>query len=623
MGKLKQNIMKISDKIVAKSKNTYGEGQAEMIDKRKRLFQGLYFLSAAVILLCPLRHIGVGVDLWDGGYNYANFAYSGPEYMDSMWYFATWISNLYGSFLTHLPLGNSMWGMNLYTSLTVGVIAAAAYVFCTKKLSIPPWLAFFAELIALSLCWAPSAILYNYLTYGFFLAAVLLIHQGLVKDRLSHLALAGVILGLNVGVRFPNLVHAGLIFAVWYDAFLTRKKLPRVLRETFICILGYAAGCGLFLLPIALLYGLDSYAGGIMRLFAMTETAADYRVGAMLRSLVRPYLDAEVTYWLKRFALLFAVTLGICLILPEKWRRAKKITTGVLTLLFVYLIARKGFCSGNYRQYDAIYMPCVFLLGMTILLSVFQIADRRADRERKLSAVLVLLTLLLSGLGSNNYIYSNINNLFFVLPCSFWMFFCFLREKERSFYFSFQATALALILLLTAQALPFGWNFVYEEASGAEDPSCLITDIPVLKGMHTEQARAVQLQSLYQYLRENGLADRECLLYGNIPGLAYYMELSPAINIWSDLRSYSLSAMREDLDQLTGKCSSGEELPLVILDAQWAGYLEEPTEAADYWDQSAVEKFGLLKSFMETFSYEKIYDDNTFIIFFPNPLDIY
>lgn len=594
-----------------------------MTDKRKRFFQVLYLLSVVVIFLYPLRHIHVGVDLWDGGYNYSNFVYRGPEYMDPMWYFATYISNLYGGLLTRLPFGNFMWGMNLYTSITVGAIAAGAYVFCTRRLSVPAWIAFWAELIALSLCWAPSAILYHYLTYGFFLAAAALIYQGLLKDRPLYLALAGVVLGLNVGVRFPNLVHAGLILAVWYYAFLTRKKFPRVLRETAICVLGYIAGCGLFLLPIAFIYGLDSYTDGITRLFAMTQTATDYRVRAMLQGLVQTYLDEEVTYWLKRFALLFAATLGICLALPERWRRGKKIITGAATLLFVYLIAQKGFCAKNYTLYAAIYMPCVFLLGMTALLSVFQMADKRAGKERKLLAVLILLTLLLAGLGSNNYIYSNINNLFFVLPCFFWMVLCFLQEKEHILYFPFQAMAVALILLLTVQALPFGQNFIYEEASGAEDPSCQVTGIPVLNGMHTEQARAKQLLSLYQYIQENGMADRECILYGNIPGLAYYMELTPAINIWSDLRSCSYETMKEDLDQLALECSSGEELPLVILEAQWAGYLEGAADAADYWDQSAVEKFELVTDFMEDFSYEKIYECNSFIVFYPNSLDIY
>lgn len=586
----------------------------EMTDK-KNVFRALYFLSAVLILLYPLRNVGVGVDLWDGGYNYANFTYSGPEHMDSMWYFATWISNLYGGILTRLPFGDTMLGMNVWTSLTAGTIAAAAYVFCTKKLSIPAWMAFAAEMIAVSLCWAPSAVLYNYLTYGFFLAAVMFLHQGLLRDRLWYLALAGVVLGLNVGVRFPNLVHMGLILAVWYYAFLSRKNISQILRETGVCILGYVGGCCLFLLPIMFIYGLDSYVEGIMRLFAMTEDAADYSTGAMLAGLVRAYFDRETTYWIKRFALLLASTLGICLLLPKSWERVKKVIAGALTLLFIWLAAKRGFCTGDYALYAAIYMPCVFVIELTVALSVFQMIDRRADKERKLLAMFILLTLFLAGLGSNNYIYSNINNLFLVLPCFVWMLTCFLREYRHILYFPLQAVAVALVLLLAIQALPFGRKFIYEEASGARDTSVRITDIPILRGMYTGRQRAEQLQSLYDYLQDAGQADRECILYGSIPGTAYYMELTPAINVWGDLRSYSYNTMEEDLDRLAGECQAGREFPLVILENSWALYLEEPEDAAEYWDHTAVEKLGLIRKYTEMFSYQKVYDNGTFVIY--------
>ena len=581
----------------------------------KRKYSWLYFLSVVLILLYPLRRTGMGVDLWDGGYNYANFTYSGPEHMDSMWYFATWISNLYGSFLTRLPFGDTMLGMNLYTSLTVGAIAAAAYVFCTKRLMIPAWAAFAAELTAVSLCWAPSAMLYHYLTYGCFLAATLLLYQGLTKDRMWFLALAGVVLGLSVGVRFPNLVHAGLILAVWYYAFLHRKKAARVLRETGVCIAGYAGGLCLFLLPVTILYGLDDYIRGIMRLFAMTETADDYAAGEMLTGLAQVFSSPETTYWLKRFAILLAVNLGVCLLPPKKPECAKKAVVGAVTFLFFCLIVKRGFCTGDFALYASIYMPCVFVVGIMIMLSLFLLADRRTDPERKFPAMLVLLTSLLAGLGSNNNIFNNINNLFFVLPCFFWLLVRFLRERRQILFFPFQAAAVALILLLAVQALPFGVKFVYEEASGARDMSARITEIPVLSGMHTGKQRAGQLQGLYDYLREAGLADRECVLYGNIPGIAYYMELEPAVNVWGDLRSYSYDTMREDLDRLAGRCESGEELPLVILSHTWALYLERPEDAADYWDQTAVGKLELVRVFMESFPYKRVFDNDAFTVY--------
>ena len=187
--------------------------------KRKRSRSLLQAICLGFLLLYPLRHIHLGVDLWDGGYNYANFQYAGLEHMDSMWYFATWIANGFGNVLTKLPWGDTMAGMNVYTSLVVGVTAAGAYLFCVRKLCMPVWVAFVGEVLALSLCWAPSAVLYNYLTYGFLLAGILCLYQGLMQGKNRYLILAGVMLGLNVGVRFSNLVQMGLILVVWYDAF--------------------------------------------------------------------------------------------------------------------------------------------------------------------------------------------------------------------------------------------------------------------------------------------------------------------------------------------------------------------------------------------------------------------
>ena len=46
-------------------------------------------LFVVILVFYPLRHITWGLDLWDTGYNYANFQYMGTKHMDSMWLFST------------------------------------------------------------------------------------------------------------------------------------------------------------------------------------------------------------------------------------------------------------------------------------------------------------------------------------------------------------------------------------------------------------------------------------------------------------------------------------------------------------------------------------------------------
>ena len=65
------------------------EGQI-MEKKKTNLIENFMIV---ILAFYPLRHINVGLDLWDTGYNYANFTYMGMEHMDPMWLFSTYLSN--------------------------------------------------------------------------------------------------------------------------------------------------------------------------------------------------------------------------------------------------------------------------------------------------------------------------------------------------------------------------------------------------------------------------------------------------------------------------------------------------------------------------------------------------
>lgn len=588
------------------------EGSKQKFLNRHVIF---YAVSCVLLFLYPLRHVHQGVDLWDGGYNYANFSYNGLEYMDSMWYFATWIANAFGNLLTRLPFGSTMLGMNVYTGMVIGGIALTAYVYCVQKMHMPAWMVFAGEILALSLCWAPSSALYNYMTYGLLLAGTLLLYHGLTTGKDKYLVLAGVALGCNVGVRFSNLVQAGLIVAVWYYAFLRKKKFSEAMRETFLCILGYVGAFALFLAVISVRYGLLNYVEGIRRLFAMTEHATDYSALSMLIGMVWAYYDSS--YWLKRFALAGACALAVCLLLPKKWVRAKRILTGLITLALMWWLLQKGYCTWDYATYNSVYYPCIIIFEMAIALSVFQLFDRKAEAGEKLRAVLVLLMVSLTSLGGNNAIYSSINNLFFVLPCFFWMAYKLIRERKDIWYFPFQTFLAAGIVLLLVQGLRFGNTFVYEEATGGRDFNAELTEVPVLKGMHTSAKKAEELEALYQYLTENGLQERTCILYGNIPGISYYMGLAPAINIWSDLRSYSPDTMQADLQKLAEKIAAGEEYPIVILNRKYLDYYSNGDEGCLPEEETERQKLVDLCKFMDESGYAHAADyvGESFVVF--------
>lgn len=582
----------------------------------KRLGQTIWILSIVLLVLYPLRHVNVGVDLWDGGYNYANFRYSGLEYMDSMWYFATWLANGIGSLLMRLPFGSTMLGMNVYTGLIVSTTAAVSYFFCVKKLHMPAPLAFVGVMIAISLCWLPTSALYCYLTYLFLLVGSCLLYIGLVSGKGGLLIAAGVVLGLNVGNRFSNLVQAGLILVVWAYGIFDQRKFSRVVKDTGLCILGYVAGFGSLLLIISIRYGIMEYVAGIGRLFQMTEKAVDYKPSSMLLGAVSAYLGNENTYWIKRFLLLFGCGCLVCLPFPGKWERLKKGVSILITAGGIIWLTVSGFGYRDFTFKEAVYAPCVMMFQVMILLTLFQIFRKNVSSKDRLFATLLLLTVFLTPLGSNNAMYTNINNSFLMIPGFLWLGWNFCRSMRQMLAFPIKCVIFSVAFFVLFRSAGFGAAFVYEEAVGGRGLEVEISQIPVLEGMRTNQQKAENLEDLYGYLSQEDLTDRECILYGYIPGVAYFMELEPSINTWGDLRSYAPEVMQADLDRVKREMDSeAVENPLVILERRHADYLESKEAEGLFYDEQAKVKLQMLQDFMEELGYKSTYYNEGFVVY--------
>ena len=86
---------------------------------------------------------------------------------------ATYLASVLGVALSRLPFGNTWIGMNVYTAL-LQVITTGRLLRIKKRLQ-HPVLIWLGEMLALSLCWALSTNLYQYLGYYLMTAAVLVL----------------------------------------------------------------------------------------------------------------------------------------------------------------------------------------------------------------------------------------------------------------------------------------------------------------------------------------------------------------------------------------------------------------------------------------------------------------
>lgn len=618
-------------------------------DKKHKLGRIVEILALAVLAGYPLRHIFQGIDLQDTGYNYANFVYAGLEHMDPMWLYSTYLANVVGHFLTTLPFAGNLAGMNFYTGLFVSLLAVVGYLFCTRGLKMSKVSAFVGEIAAISLCWCPTAKLYDYLGYLFFLLCVILLYEGLTRDKMWFLFLAGVCLAANILVRFSNLPQAALILAVWGYAVLGRREQKKlVLRYTVWCLGGYLAAIVLEFGWIHLRYGLDQYVAGILRLFAMTDTATDYKATSMLGAMVHIY--GQNSYWMIRLFLIAAAgTVIWCAFRAvtekhpffAKRQGLVRVLYGVLcfgwigvSLWSIRWLYSRHFFSTLYYSYDSMLLPGVLFLMLTMLVAVVRILHPKAPKEEKLISGLLLLVILLTSIGSNNGVFPSLNNLFVAAPYTFWQCQRFVfgvkdwyTPKWRLVCSATPAKGIliAFLGLFLVQSVAFGAVFVFTESTGARNMTAQVTNNKVLEGVRMSPDKAEWLEEATDCIQQNGLEGREVILYGNLPALSYYLQLPSVFNPWSDLASYHLSTMEEEMSLLRDSMERGDygsDRPLVIASHIYANREEGGREALqeietdENYIQQIMEdpKWTLISEFMRDYGYEKIYQNERFTI---------
>ena len=522
-----------------------GYGRSE---KKYKIFdilqRGIFPL---LLLLYPLLLIRQGVDVSDTTYSLGYYRFM--EEMDITWVLATYLANITGAFLMKLPMGNTLLGMNFYTGLLAGAIALICYYGISKW--IPSWLVFFGEVIALSLCWCPTTILYNYLTYFFFALGCILLCKAVLEEKGIYYVGAGVCLGLNVMVRFSNLAEAALIVVVWFAGWLQRDKISSVLKRTGLCMAGYLAGFGSILMVIMVNYGAGAFGSMIASLFGMAGEASDYTLGGMVSATASAYLAglkwmAYMIPCIGAGMVMFSVRKG-----KMEWAKKGVYCLGILILLRFYL--GQGMYSLRYYNEGCIFQWMMLFLILSVICCVAGIGGFFSkDRKERILAAMVLIVIVITPLGSNNYTYQNMNNLFLVAPYTLWVCWRVWKRTENKIqHFPWRAFMAAILLMTLVQGIGFGCTYVFRDGIYGEKRIFQVENSPVLKYMMTTEENGQSLQELIGFCKENGVGSKPLLLWGDAPGLSYILDAPSAIfTTWPEIPSNTYGQLERALMDL-------------------------------------------------------------------------
>ena len=591
-----------------------------MLKRAKMLFNNKIWnnvtniLFPVILVLFALMHIGEGLTVTDTGYNYGNFVFM--QSLDDMWKFSTYLANVVGAFFTKLPLGQTMIGLNFYTGIVKVTAALLAYYLCVNVCKMSKETVFFGEMIALGFCWCPTALLYNYMTYLLFSFGALLIFCAFKTEENRYFVMAGVCLGLNLMVRLPNLAEIALIVCVWFGGIIYQRKFKKIVQDTLFCMLGYFVSVGIILLYISLRYGIDAYVDGIIALFEMTENATSYSAMSMIMESMNMYLTYK-----KWFAcLLFIMLCGVIVfcILKGKLILLKKIGVSMVVVAYVVLAYVRKQYTLDYRNYSSMIFWGILFLMVTLLVCFCTMLFAKGKSEMKLLACLSAVIVLITPIGSNNGLYSPVNNLFLVAPVVLSVIEQLLYEEKSVMIknkieislFPIKAVLVGFVLVVFVQSVLFGACFVFRDGTDGAKRDCKVENNDVLAGMRTTKQNAVNLQGLNDYLVENGLMGEDVLLYGNVPSVSFYFGMKPVISTtWPDLDSFSNEKFEVEMDSV-----KKNNLPIVIMDTVTRENLyayAEQEQVSSNWEK----KIKKLYSFLAENGYVESYSNDEFVVY--------
>ena len=549
------------------------------------------WLFPVILLLWPLAACRQGASLLDPTYSLGNYAYL--EGSGSTWFYATFLSNKAGELIQHLPGGNTMAGMNVYCSLLVSLTSLIVYY--VLKRMIAGWMVFLGEWIAIALFWCPSVILYNTLTSLFLSLAVCCLFLGVssVPQKKYWFFLAGMCLGVNVTVRLSNAVQVLLILPVLFYCSCAHLKVRKFLQICLLCVCGFAAGFTLVMIPAAIAYG-GGWFEMIPQMLSASDGAQDYTIGSMLADTLRAY-GHSLEWFLIAAACVVAGIFFFNIPFLRRHMMIKKLIYDAGILVLIRFWYSRGMFTVNYQDYPSMFEWGMQMILMTYILCLFGMAGafKGTTDERFLSAA-VLMEMLILPLGSNNYTYPVLDCMFITAPYCIWM----LRrlwQETRGFpaHLAWHRMAVMMLAMLMIQASLFHISFAFRDGTDGTSRSVMLKEPPAAEGMYTTPQNAEVIRNTAEFVQTWNLAQKKAIIFGNIPGMHYLLQLPPALStLWPDLDSYPEGEMEEELSHLT-------EAPLVMT-------CQEGTFS--YANDEA--KYHLLQMYMQQFDYSLIYDQD-------------
>ncbi|MBQ7690108.1 MAG: HAD-IB family phosphatase [Muribaculaceae bacterium] len=554
----------------------------------------LFWGVMALLVLYQLLGVFFGMDVADAGF-YLTFYDNIFTHPASVEYnFMYYLSGVLGGVLQGLFPAMGMAGMRLVGVAFNTLCAVMLWLALRRHLDVRA-LTLGCALVVTTFVAPPYTLSYDLCTIVFYVAAITALWRGMRSNNVWSVVLAGVLAGLNVLVRIPNVLGLSMVLLPLIVAFFYRKAwweafdwLQAVrLTLLFLCVAMLTVCVVFLLMPLSHQVQFERVLDDLRAIAGDSSGTASHSTGQMVMTQLRFYAKGVWT------GLKLALPVCACWWAHGQRRRWLSVPIQLLSVaLMVWLTARM-------HPLEPLWAMCVA--------GCIAVMITHGKGWLTWLAVLGLGMMLVMPLGSDGAY----NNGTIV---------CWVAAPVAALWWLSRCRVVLPLVLMAVCAVRMVTGGAYFDGGSLLDKRWTV-DAPRAAHIYTTRERAEVLNTVLHGIEPHVQPGTTLMAYGSIPTLNYLTHTHPYVGCsWVEQLSAGMLEARLRDGALV-------ELPPVLrqkfntLGAQWGA----PSERylADYGTQNTYQdnrKLAVLNAWLHEHNYQPVYEDSHFVLLKPQPL---
>lgn len=595
--------------------------------KKSAVKKGIWVICLLAIVVWPLYNSFLGLDLVDTGY----YLYQYDTPLSSYGTYTTYFATLIGAVWLKLFPGLGIWGLNLLEILLEWFICVVVYNTFKNRYG-KTTIIFGVAITMLGISTYVNIFNYHQLNMSLCCVMLCFMYLALSQNKNYLLFISGCFGALAVTCRMPSILTLVCILCILYWNIWVEKNKKYLFKRCVLFIGGYVAIGIVVVIFLHCFKLIDVIIGEVFRLNDLSSTgSAAYGTSSMLGNLIRD------TFW----GTLAAVVFTLCMLgfaALYEWAQNKTKKRKIFLLLYmiamipvIYVAVYKIGQAPPFIQLTSfswfVYGMCVEICLYYMLKGIISPTKRHAEDGTiaMMSIALILLCVVGSAARSKHVI------------LGLWLIVPFVGNKIKDIFYGeqkihFPAIKKVALEKLSARSLQttfglvivvaiicFGRFVLMTNNFDSTDRSILTAKIDSdrAKYIRTTKREADAVNEVLDTLKDQ---DRELLVVGNGVGFYYLTGMDSYVRPWVSGTSYTYDKLYGDL---AGRVWKEEKRPIVLVckTNPYEGFSASNYEALKEREENnnAEGKKDLIFEFMDQYEYSKLYENDYFVLYEPNP----